>query len=249
MAALSPVAVNTAAMEKTGSKRARPEQTAGVNAEVLRRLSELQAGLNCRIDADWKQNRSADDWGLAITLEAAELIDSYPWKWWKNVKGKVDVNNVRIELVDILHFSLSGQMQVGGDGGVVPGAQVFTPLLDTKNAAKTFRSVIALTSQHAFATITRLVIEAAADLDFNLPAYYVAKHTLNYIRQLGGYKDGTYKKTNAGVEDNELLHQCIAGITLDSVMADFAEVAGGIMVKVYDVFQVDKEHRRTPADW
>eukprot|EP01062_Namystynia_karyoxenos_P081604 TRINITY_DN9003_c0_g1_i1.p2 TRINITY_DN9003_c0_g1~~TRINITY_DN9003_c0_g1_i1.p2 ORF type:complete len:255 (+),score=112.11 TRINITY_DN9003_c0_g1_i1:79-843(+) len=241
--------VNAQAAEEPAAKRQRQDSAVAVDAAVLHQLSKLQSGLNARIDAAWRENRSPDDWGLAITLEAAELIDSYPWKWWKNVKGQVDVNNVRIELVDILHFSLSGQMQVGGDGGIAEGVQLFAPLIETPNAIKTFRKVISLTETHSFATITRLVVEAAADLDFNIVSYYVAKHTLNYIRQLQGYKNGTYKKVNSGVEDNELLHQCIEGITVADAMQDFEKVASGIMVKVYDVFQVAPEHRRELKDW
>eukprot|EP00755_Sulcionema_specki_P017449 Sspe_Gene.64399::Locus_38026_Transcript_2_2_Confidence_0.667_Length_930::g.64399::m.64399 len=126
------------------------------------------------------------DW--LCSLRCSELIDSYPWKWWKSVGKKVDVNNVRIELVDILHFSLAGQMQVGGDGGVQEDSTIVTPLMETENAIKTFRHIINLANNHKFTTITRHVVESAADLEFNLVAYYVAKHTLNYIRQLGGYR-------------------------------------------------------------
>eukprot|EP01061_Rhynchopus_euleeides_P001417 TRINITY_DN10_c1_g2_i1.p2 TRINITY_DN10_c1_g2~~TRINITY_DN10_c1_g2_i1.p2 ORF type:complete len:233 (+),score=123.21 TRINITY_DN10_c1_g2_i1:68-766(+) len=220
----------------------------GVTEECLSKLSCLQSGLNKRISANWMEERNPDDWGLAVTLECAELIDSYPWKWWKNVKGKVDINNVKIELVDILHFTLSGQMMVGSKEQN-PESQITRPLSDTQNAIKTFRHFIHLTHTHSFATITRLTVEAADNLDFNIVSYYVAKHTLNYIRQLGGYKDGTYVKTNKGVEDNELLHQCIEGITLENISKNFEEVANSIMCKVYDVFQVDKEPRKTVADW
>eukprot|EP01060_Flectonema_neradi_P008382 TRINITY_DN159_c1_g1_i2.p1 TRINITY_DN159_c1_g1~~TRINITY_DN159_c1_g1_i2.p1 ORF type:complete len:231 (+),score=40.43 TRINITY_DN159_c1_g1_i2:116-808(+) len=215
--------------------------------DVLAKLSQLQNGLNCMISDDWRTTRKPDDWGLAITLECAELIDSYPWKWWKNVKAKVDVNNVRIELVDILHFALSGQMMVENEDRKT--SQISAPLMETENAIKTFRHIISLTDSHDFLTITRLVVEAADDLEFNIVAYYVAKHTLNYIRQLGGYKSGTYKKVNEGVEDNELLHQCIEGITLEDITAGFEKISNSIMTKVYDVFQVDSEPRKTVSHW
>ncbi|PIQ04098.1 MAG: dUTPase, partial [Piscirickettsiaceae bacterium CG18_big_fil_WC_8_21_14_2_50_44_103] len=47
------------------------------------------------------------DWRRCIVMEAAELIDSYPWKHWKSVDAQVDIENVRVELVDIWHFLLS----------------------------------------------------------------------------------------------------------------------------------------------
>eukprot|EP01064_Diplonema_japonicum_P009087 TRINITY_DN1654_c1_g1_i1.p1 TRINITY_DN1654_c1_g1~~TRINITY_DN1654_c1_g1_i1.p1 ORF type:complete len:245 (+),score=80.84 TRINITY_DN1654_c1_g1_i1:75-737(+) len=216
-----------------------------VSKEVLQKLSQLQAGLNRRISEKWTEERKLDDWGLAVTLECAELIDSYPWKWWK--KGKLDMKNVKIELVDILHFSLSGQMMSSVED--IAESTITTPLTETENAIKTFRHIITLTNQHAFITITRHMVEAAADLDFNIVSYYVAKHTLNYIRQLGGYKDGSYKKVREGVEDNELLHECIEGITLDDISKNFEDVANKIMTSVYKVFQVDAEHCRTVASW
>ena len=40
-------------------------------------------------------------------LEATELLESYPWKHWKNINAKVDRDNVKIELVDIWHFVMS----------------------------------------------------------------------------------------------------------------------------------------------
>lgn len=228
------------------SKRVRGPE---VSLAVLKQLSAMQSGLNELISSGWKEKRSAEDWAHAITLEAAEALDSYPWKWWKNIKAAADLKNVKIELVDILHFSLSGQMQVGGDGGIASDAAVCTPLADKDNAIKTFRRIIFLTYSSSFTSITKMVVEAAADLDFNLPAYYVAKHTLNYIRQLQGYKSGGYKKVIDGVEDNELLHQCIEGVTLEAVMTDFPAVSQTIMTKVYDTFQVSAADRKTLADW
>jgi len=40
---------------------------------------------------------------LAMISELSELIDEVNFKWWKNKKD-VDIDLVRDELVDILHF-------------------------------------------------------------------------------------------------------------------------------------------------
>ena len=226
---------------------------------VLRQLSRLQDGLNRIIDVDWTTKRSCDDWALAVTMEASELMDSYPWKWWKNVNATPDFKNVKIELVDILHFALSGTMQLTHKAGAegVPAfpadgnRDIVAPLAVTANAVATFRNVIHLCKYHRFDVITEHVVAAADDLEFNLVAYYVAKHTLNYVRQLGGYKDGSYKKTNAGVEDNELLHACIEGVTVaDAVGEDtFLGVWEDVMRKAYDAFGVPPEQRKTVKDW
>lgn len=51
---------------------------------------------------------------LAMMSELSELIDEVNYKWWKNPK-EVSVDNVRDELVDILHFFVSMCIKSGMD--------------------------------------------------------------------------------------------------------------------------------------
>eukprot|EP00758_Cryptobia_borreli_P012295 Tbor_TRINITY_DN5732_c0_g2::TRINITY_DN5732_c0_g2_i4::g.19633::m.19633 len=230
-----------------------------IPACVIQALAKMQDGLNCFIDSDWRSNRSLKDWALACTIESTELMDSYPWKWWKNVKGNPDFKNVRVELVDILHFALSGTMQMQSEGSrncdsPIPGdikTTIISPLQDTQNAIETFMNVISLAKYHKFDIITEMVIASAQDLSFNLVGYYIAKHTLNYIRQLGGYKDGTYVKVKQGTEDNELLHECIAQVDSEQVISSEGYVVAWdkVMQLVYDAFKVDEKERRTTSVW
>jgi hypothetical protein len=37
-------------------------------------------------------------------MEAAEAIDSFNWKHWKNIESEPDLDNAKVELVDIWHF-------------------------------------------------------------------------------------------------------------------------------------------------
>ena len=252
-------------------KRARV--ATAIPAEVISALAKMQDGLNKFIDVDWRLKRSPNDWCLAVTIEATELMDSYPWKWWKNVKATPDFNNVRVELVDILHFALSGTMQMqsastsDAAAAAVPALPadvetvITSPLSETQNAVKTFLNVIYLAKHHKFDAITSMVIASADDLEFNLVGYYVAKHTLNYIRQLGGYKDGSYVKVQQGMEDNELLHSCIAAVSVAECLgsdgaaedgaaaADFQPAWDKIMSAVFDAFKVSDAERRTAASW
>ena len=46
-------------------------------------------------------------WHRCMIMEAAELIDSFPWKHWKNLDAKSDELNAKIEIVDIWHFLMS----------------------------------------------------------------------------------------------------------------------------------------------
>ena len=232
-----------------------------ISPKMLLALVRLQDGLNQFIDVEWRKKRSPDDWGLAITMEAAELIDSYPWKWWKKQGSRANMENVKVELVDILHFSLSGAMQLEGLSHLPTTAlgdvdeHVTLPLTDTTNAVRTFRAVMYLAKAHRFDTITQMVIAAAKDLDFDLVGYYVAKHTLNYIRQLGGYKEGRYIKVRQGVEDNELLHACVVqesssgGGSGDDDAMCFHAMWDKVMANVYEAFSVRVEDRRNTSHW
>ena len=46
--------------------------------------------------------------------ESIELEDSLPWKWWKDM-DQIDWDNIRIELIDELHFWVSKCQLVGLD--------------------------------------------------------------------------------------------------------------------------------------
>ncbi|MAH80232.1 MAG: dUTPase [Rickettsiales bacterium] len=50
---------------------------------------------------------------LALKQESAEAIDSLNWKWWK--KDDDDWDNVKVELVDMLHFWVSMCTMAGMD--------------------------------------------------------------------------------------------------------------------------------------
>lgn len=40
----------------------------------------------------------------ALGCETTELLDALPWKPWKKSYKEVDINNVHIEIVDMMHF-------------------------------------------------------------------------------------------------------------------------------------------------
>ncbi|MDR1456586.1 MAG: dUTPase [Puniceicoccales bacterium] len=48
----------------------------------------------------------------ALQQEVAELIDSLPWKWWAKYQ-KFDLQNARVEVVDLLHFLLAIAQALG----------------------------------------------------------------------------------------------------------------------------------------
>lgn len=58
-----------------------------------------------RVYADLKTNKGKKvNYGLCITSELAELLDSIPWKHWKDIDTQADLDNYITELIDLMHF-------------------------------------------------------------------------------------------------------------------------------------------------
>ena len=53
-----------------------------------------------------------------MTQELAELTDSVPWKWWAKYQ-KFDLQNARVEVVDLFHFLISLAQVLGMDADEV----------------------------------------------------------------------------------------------------------------------------------
>ncbi len=51
------------------------------------------------------------NYAKAMREELFELDEELLWKWWS--KDKVDIQNVRVELIDILHFLVSAMICAG----------------------------------------------------------------------------------------------------------------------------------------
>ncbi len=74
--------------------------------EEQKRLNEkINPDLYSEIDDPEIKRQRFLQFELALRQESAEAIDSLNWKWWK--KDNDDWDNIKIELVDILHFWVS----------------------------------------------------------------------------------------------------------------------------------------------
>lgn len=187
----------------------------------LREQLKLQSAINSTVNPDWA--KAGYHWPLAIAMEGAELIEHHGWKWWK--RQDKDINQLKLELVDIWHFILSDAL-VRNDSNVDlalhelsmhmrhPQTAVFIGYaprnLGTMDDVSLVRAFVALAmgdiiSHTAFALMTKRF-----DLSFDqLHTLYIAKNVLNIFRQEHGYKDGTYKKVWRGIEDNDVLTNLI----------------------------------------
>lgn len=80
--------------------------------DKLEEIFKMQYELNKRIgiDSEALSEEERIRWTLnyirALQQEAAELTDSLPWKWWAKYQ-KFDIQNARVEVVDMLHFLVS----------------------------------------------------------------------------------------------------------------------------------------------
>ncbi len=87
-------------------------------ADMLARIFELQAELNGRLGVDLSNLSDAErtHWVLnytrALQQETAELVDSVPWKWWAKYQA-FDLQNARVEVVDMFHFLVSLAQTLG----------------------------------------------------------------------------------------------------------------------------------------
>lgn len=194
-------------------------------------MLKLQQQLNDATNGEgWEQgitkNGKVIDWKRCTYLECAELIESYPWKHWKNIDAEPDYANIKIEAVDIWHFIMSQ----GLEDYKIKNLGSIEKLADDINALPNFASFdaqIVPTEKNYYeqiATVEELMrvifsnesttkmmesfIDVAIQSGLNLDALYelyVGKNILNQFRQDHGYKEGTYIKLWNGKEDNVIM--------------------------------------------
>ena len=77
--------------------------------EIFEKQIELNKKINPALYTDIEDPEVKRQWFVnmvtALQQETAEAVDSLNWKWWK--KDTDDWDNVKIELVDMLHFWVS----------------------------------------------------------------------------------------------------------------------------------------------
>jgi dimeric dUTPase (all-alpha-NTP-PPase superfamily) len=175
----------------------------------LSAMLDLQDAMNSKVNTNWRQQ--GFPWYRAIWVECAELLDHYGWKWWKHQQP--DMEQVKLELVDIWHFGLSQLLLSESEPEVVADqlVEVFSNTTDSGGRAVDFRDqletfTLSTLSTRDFNPVEFALLLQTAGLDFDeLYTRYIGKNVLNFFRQDHGYQQGTYSKVWAGREDNEHL--------------------------------------------
>lgn len=184
-------------------------------------MFELQEAMNAKVHNDWRSQDFA--WYRAIWVECAELLDHYGWKWWK--KQQPDVEQIKLELVDIWHFGLSLLLLKNNSADelakqVADDLQSAGDCVDFRDELENFTLGTLATRDFDALAFGRLM--KGVELSFQeLYTSYVGKNVLNFFRQDNGYKLGTYSKVWGDKEDNEHLVEIVN--QLDSGSADFKD--------------------------
>ena len=72
-------------------------------------MLQLQGEMNRWVHEDW--SNQGFEWYRAIWIEAGEMLEHYGWKWWKHQEP--DFPQVKLEVIDIVHFMLSQELESG----------------------------------------------------------------------------------------------------------------------------------------
>ena len=200
-----------------------------MNRDAILNMLHMQHRMNSRVHEDWINQ--GFEWYRAAWIECGELMDHVGYKWWK--KQTPDMEQVRLEVVDIWHFGLSALFEPDTDLEALAG-QIAAEFMERREGlvsdgspTQRIHAATEALAQHALQTKAFSVtlfasLMDACDLSADaLYRHYVGKNVLNFFRQDHGYQDGTYIKEWQGREDNEHLSELLD--TLDATAAGFPE--------------------------
>ena len=178
---------------------------------MLNTMATMQEEHNIQVHPQWRDQ--GYEYYRAIWVECAEMLDHYGWKWWK--KQSPDLDQVKLELVDIWHFALSEMIRADSLNNNIGVMLSQVEMADVPDATAFRLSIEALAcstlQSQSFAMPP--FIEAMRNLPMSyaeLFAMYIGKNVLNRFRQNNGYQTGEYRKLWAGREDNEHLVELLA---------------------------------------
>lgn len=206
--------------------------------DLFKTIANMQDELNTYVNGEeWVSgvtNKGKDiDWETCIMVEAGELMDSVAWKHWKGINDATDTDNVRIEIVDILHFMLSLTiehthnnitMYEVGTNYVTKAGELATAYIQNldENVAEeilpqpddTIYRVVAkkLVANVLNGNLTEawgafgMLSYTAFNSPIDIFELYISKYMLNKFRYDHGYMEGTYIKDWEGEEDNSYMN-------------------------------------------
>lgn len=187
-----------------------------------RTMLTLQSRMNARVNPQWVE--AAYPYLRAVVVEGAEAMEHKGWKWWKH--QQCDVEQLQMELVDIWHFILSHVLLAHGGDEAAALAELLAA--DSADSVDFDGRSVVLKNLDLIGKL-ELCIGLAVARRISMPLFaalledcemtwqelycqYVGKNVLNVFRQDHGYKEGKYRKSWGGREDNEHLVEIMAGL-------------------------------------
>lgn len=196
-----------------------------MNITQIKTLLDLQDKLNSNTaGANWKSGIASNGkkiyWDICILTECVEILESTTYKHWKDVGREPDIENIKIEIVDILHFILSSYLErydikvvidilVNSESRVMD-KMVYSDNLTIK-VTKTLMYNVLNNFDFMFTAFKDLVATIPDFTMLDVYNLYIGKNVLNQFRQDNGYSEGMYIKQwkdmrNSNiVEDNVIL--------------------------------------------
>ena len=174
---------------------------------IFEKMVELQHEFNKQVAEDYLDKNF--NWNSAIIAESGELLDSLGYKWWK--KQEPDMENVKVEAIDLLHFVISQNIQANYfdktdyiSKTIKDFEDMFLGKIEEFYDEKDIKFIIDALNLSLYPRFfTMKVLFKSLNMS-NEDVYiaYITKNCLNKFRQNNGYKDGSYIKVWNGREDN-----------------------------------------------
>ena len=179
---------------------------------IFKKMVELQHQFNKQVAEDYLDKNF--NWNSAIIAESGELLDSLGYKWWK--KQEPDMENVKVEAIDLLHFVISDILQLNYnyeesleasfiDETISEFEENFTSDIYEKEFEDEdlfgLVNILNYNEIPRFATL-KIMFKKLDMSNEDVYIAYITKNCLNKFRQNNGYKDGSYIKNWNGREDN-----------------------------------------------
>ena len=179
---------------------------------IFEKMVKLQHQFNKQVAEDYLDKNF--NWNSAIIAESGELLDSLGYKWWK--KQEPDMENVKVEAIDLLHFVISDILQLNYnyeesliasfiDETISEFEESFTSDIYEKEFEDEdlfgLVNILNYNEIPRFATL-KIIFKKLDMSNEDVYIAYITKNCLNKFRQDNGYKDGSYIKNWNGREDN-----------------------------------------------
>ena len=175
---------------------------------IFKKMVELQHQFNKQVAENYLEKDF--NWNSAIIAESGELLDSLGYKWWK--KQEPDMENVKVEAIDLLHFVISDRIQKNKkmfsekESLDMVSIEFYNEFNTNKvlNDHSTLEDMIFyLIAINSFRlNVMKRIFTKLEMSNEDVYISYITKNCLNKFRQDNGYKDGSYIKNWNGREDN-----------------------------------------------